>query len=293
MNSLGIDIGGTRTKAALVDVGGKILATAELDTEYEVDSLVATLSGLVDQYAQVDTPIGIGSPGLATADNRSIGWMQGRMEVVEDLVWSERLGREAWVLNDAHAATLGEAWLGAAAGFQNALVLTLGTGVGGGVILDGYLFQGPTRRAGHFGHITVDAQGPLDIVGTPGSLEDAIGNHTVSKRTQGRFENTADLVAACEAGDKVAAGWWLRSVDTLAAGMTSLVNAFDPEVIVLGGGISNCGSQLLEPLREAMDRFEWCPYGERVRILPASLGSMAGSIGAARFALLQTEQVIL
>lgn len=291
MTSFGIDIGGTRTKAALVDTEGTVLATAEQETQYEEAALIALVCDLVEQHAPVDTPIGIGSPGLASADNRSIGWMQGRLDAVEGLVWCERLGRNAcWVLNDAHAATLGEAWLGAAAGVQNALILTLGTGVGGGVVLNGELFQGPTGRAGHFGHITVNAHGAPDIVGTPGSLEDAVGNHTVEDRTQGRFPDTADLVAAYEAGDQDAAHRWRKSVEILAAGLTSLINTFDPEVIVVGGGIAKCGPLLFDPLHEAMERFEWRPFGKRVHIVPAKLGGMAGSIGAARFASLQTQQ---
>ncbi len=290
MNSLGIDIGGTQTKVALVDDGGNVLQQGVWDTRFETGDLIALLRGVVEEFAEEDTRIGIGAPGLAATDNRSIAWMRGRLEAVEGLNWSEHLEREAHVLNDAHATTVGEAWIGAAKDVANALVLTLGTGVGGGVILDHQLYQGSTGRAGHLGHVTVDFKGPLDIVGTPGSLEDAIGNHNVADRTDNKFQATSELVAAVEQGDPIAQEYWQVSIEALAAALTSLVNAFDPQVIVLGGGISECGAMLLDPLQSAMDRCEWRPIGKGVDIVPARLGKMAGAIGAARFAMLRSQE---
>jgi glucokinase len=116
------------------------------------------------------------------------------------------------VLNDGHAALLGEAWLGSARGFQNVILLTLGTGVGGAAILDGKLLRGQIGRAGHLGHICLDPDGPRDVCGTPGSLEVAIGNCTIGERSRGRFQTTHELVAAYRDGDLEAAGIWLESV---------------------------------------------------------------------------------
>ena len=194
------------------------------------------------------------------------------------------------MLNDAHAATVGESWIGAARGVQNAILLTLGTGVGGGVIVDGKLLQGATGRAGHLGHITLDMHGPPDIVGMPGSLEDCIGNHNVSARSGGSFHSTFELLEALAAGDRAATECWRRSVRGLAVGIASLINAFDPEVVVLGGGIAECGPVLFDPLQEFLDEVEWRPTGEGVRIVAATLGEMAGAIGAARFAALKSAE---
>lgn len=290
MPSLGIDIGGTRLKAALVDSQGIVLQHSIANTEYELELLVALLRRTINQLAQPDTELAITSPGLAAADNASIAWMRGRLDIVEGVSWSQQLDREVSVLNDAHAATLGEAWVGAAAGLKNVVMLTLGTGVGGGVILNGQLFQGTTGRAGHLGHITINAQGTADIVGMPGSLEDAIGNHNISERTEGRYWDTSDLVAAVEAGEPLALGYWEESVNALAAAVASLINAFDPEVVIIGGGIAESGATLFDRLRNALDLIEWQPFDQPVAIVPARLGDLAGAIGAARFANLRSME---
>jgi glucokinase len=172
---------------------------------------------------------------------------------------------------------LGEIWLGGRS-----------TGVGGAILADGRLLRGHLGRAGHLGHITVDADGPPDIVRTPGSLEDAIGDCTVSRRSAGRFSSTKALVAAHLAGDAAATDVWLRSVRHLAAGITSIVNALDPEVVILGGGIAAAGDALFIPLRQHLDEMEWRPTGRAVPILPATLGDRAGAIGAAHAALEDT-----
>jgi glucokinase len=212
--------------------------------------------------------------------------MQGRMSGVQGFDWTKFLGREHLaVLNDAHAALLGETWLGAAAGAKNVVMLTLGTGVGGAIMCDGKLIKGQLGRAGHLGHISLDPEGPLDIVNTPGSLEDAFGDHTVSVRSGGRFDTTEALLRAHLGGDIEATAIWDRSVKTLAAGMVSMINAVDPEIIVIGGGIASAGPALFNPLSRWLDQFEWRPHGAKVRIVPAALGDRAGAMGAARYAM--------
>jgi glucokinase len=122
--------------------------------------------------------------------------------------------------------------------------------------------------------------GEPDICGTPGSLEDAIGDCTVEKRSNGRFTLTKELVDAHLAGDDEASDTWLCSVRHLAAGIASLINALDPEVILLGGGIANARETLLEPLRSFLDDMEWRPADNRVEIRIAELGEWAGAMGA-------------
>jgi glucokinase len=216
-------------------------------------------------------------------DERCIHHMPGKLPGLEGLVWQDFLGfsKPIRVLNDAHAALLGEVWLGAAKSMRDVILLTLGTGVGGAALADGRLLRGRTGRAGHFGHLSIHADGPLDIFNTPGSLEDAIGNQSLGARSGGRFRSTADLVAAVKSGDAHAAGIWQKSIRDLAAGVTSLINSFDPEAVVIGGGIAEAGDDLFLPLAAELDRIEWRPDGIRVPILRATLGDRAGACGAA------------
>lgn len=290
--AIGVDIGGTRIKLAAVSASGERRHCTEAATMDGSDVAWAqTISRLAaEAEAAIGyRPIGLGvaAPGLAAVDERSIAWMQGRMPAVQGLDWSRCLGAEAGVpvLNDAHAATIGEAWIGAAAGCANVLLLTLGTGVGGGAIVDGKPIRGAIGRAGHVGHICLDPDAPPDITGTPGSLEDAIGECTLAARTGGRFTSTRALLGAAERGDADAVAVWQRSVYLLACGLVSLVNVLDPEIIVLGGGVANAGAALFGPLERHLERLEWRPTGSRARVAPALLGEYAGACGAAKRAL--------
>lgn len=160
-------------------------------------------------------------------------------------------------------------------------MLTLGTGVGGAVYAGGRLLTGRLGRAGHLGHVSVDGRGAADACQTPGSLELAIGNQTISARTQGRFASTHELVAAAQAGDEQAAGWWEESVRSLAVALASLINVLDPERVIVGGGIaSGAGQRLFEPLRRWMAVYEWRPDGQAVPLVPAEVGEWAGVVGA-------------
>ena len=208
--------------------------------------------------------------------------MPGRMEGLAGFDWPAFLQREVRVLNDAHAALLGEIWQGAAKGLRDVVLLTLGTGVGGAVVSDGRLLRGHIGRAGHLGHVSLDPHGAPDIANTPGSLEDAIGNVTIAKRSGGRFKTTRELIDAVSRGDAFAEKVWSESLRALAAGIASLINCFDPECILLGGGIA-AGSRdlLLKPLEHWLEEFEWRPGGHRVRLGITALGEWAGAHGAA------------
>ncbi|MEM6550762.1 MAG: ROK family protein [Planctomycetota bacterium] len=288
--AIGIDIGGTRIKAAAVGGDGVVGEAVRRPTVGDPRGLVSAVRETLEALRGPDVPVGIAAPGLAAKDGGSIAWMRGRMEALEGLDWSAALGRSVRVLNDGHAATLAEAWCGAAAGCRNVVMLTLGTGVGGGVLLGGRLLTGASGRAGHLGHITIDRSGPADIVGTPGSLEDLVGDHTVYARTG--FASTRELVAAVADGNEEAARHWRAVVHALACGVVGLINVFDPEAVVIGGGIATAGDALFVPLRCEMDALEWRPFGEGVPVLPAALGDLAGAVGAGRFALLNTQQEI-
>jgi glucokinase len=303
--ALGIDLGATHGKFVHLDDAGAQLAQgsfATLDSPGQ-DWLSHIRQRLLDIIAaHRPDHIGLCAPGLASRDARSIAWMRGRLSNIQGLEWTTFLGRAQPipVLNDAHAALLGElsdsspqSSVFSPQSFpQNAVLLTLGTGVGGAILADGLLLRGHLGRAGHLGHITTNADGPPDIVATPGSLEDAIGDCTLPRRSAGRFTTTKDLVAAHLAGDAGATEIWLRSIRHLAAGVTSIINAIDPQVVILGGGIASAGEALFAPLRRDLDQMEWRPNETPVPILPARLGDLAGAIGAAHNALQQSAASI-
>ncbi len=288
--AVGIDVGGTNLKAVAVAADGTVLHRASRASEDGVATASdwtrharATLAEFSRLRGGAPAAVGVCAPGLAAADGRSIAHLPGKLAGLERLDWTSALERAAVVpvRNDAHAALLGEAWTGAARGRQHVVMLTLGTGVGGAVMSDGRLLRGAIGRAGHIGHLSLDPDGPASIVGMPGAIEVMIGDCTLASRSGGRFTSTAALVAAHQAGDSEASRLWLRSVRSLAFALGSCINLFDPEIIVLGGGISAAGEALFGPLAIELDRIEWRPGGHRVPVVPAVLGEWAGAIGAA------------
>ncbi len=287
--AIGIDLGGTQIKAVLLTAAGEIVrrelrATDDGATGAWLAAVRAVIAELGGSEA-----IGISAPGLAAADALSIVSMPGRLHGIEGLDWTRALEarRKVPVSNDAQAALLGEAWLGAARGLRDAILLTLGTGVGGAILANGRLLRGSIGRAGHFGHTCLDPRGPASIAGMPGALECAIGNFNIRERTDGRFDSTHGLIAAFRAGDEFAREKWLESIRALACAIGSFINILDPEAVILGGGIVRAGEALFTPLREELARVEWRPLGASVPLLPAELGEWAGAIGAARLALLE------
>jgi glucokinase len=288
--TVGIDLGCSEIKAIVLDRTGQVLATTRTPTSGSTaddgPSWLTTVRRLVNDLRQTvsnkNVLVGIAAPGLAAKDGLSIFNMPVRMEGVEGLIWSSVFESllPVPVLNDAHAALLAEAVLGAAREKKHVVMLTLGTGVGGAILIDGELYQGAIGRAGHIGHMTLRSDFSRDIVGTPGSLEDLFGDHTVSARSHGRFATNQELVRAHEKGDGHATRIWMDSVRQLACGIASITNILDPELIVLGGGITKAGTTLFDPLKSFLHDVEWRPNGHEVEIVPALLGTWAGAIGA-------------
>jgi glucokinase len=289
---IGIDLGGSSVKAVVVTPAGETLSTANTDFDSEVhmdwaEKITDLVSRFSREQGSAPAAIGLSAPGLAGKDGRSIAVMPGRLQGLEGLDWTQYLHapRVVPVLNDAHAALLGEAWMGAARGFRHVIMLTLGTGVGGAIISDGKLLTGAFGKGGHLGHTCLDVDGTPDVCAMPGSLEAAIGNYNIRGRSGGRFESTHALVAAHLAGDADATRVWLKSVRTLACAIGSFANILDPEAVIIGGGIARSGAALFEPLQRFLDEVEWRPGGGQVRLLPATLGDIAGAYGAAFNAL--------
>lgn len=286
--AIGIDLGGSSVKAVAVTPEGETRRQVNVEFNPDGDREWAARIREVIRVFERDlgrraSRVGLSAPGLAARDKRSIAYLPNRLAGLEGFDWTAFLatGRPVPVLNDAHAALLGESWLGAARGFQNVIMVTLGTGVGGAAMVDGRLLRGHTGKAGHLGHICLDMDGAPDICGTPGSLEAQIGNCTIKERTGGRFQTTHDLLAAHRAGDAEATRVWLRSVRALACAIGSFTNVLDPEAVIIGGGIARAGEALFEPLRRMVSEVEWKVCGHEARILPAQLGELAGAYGAA------------
>jgi glucokinase len=284
--AIGLDIGVTNVKAVGATAVGEIVFRESFATESKSprwpEGVKANLAEMESRHGAAGA-VGVAAPGLAWPDGTRIHWMQGRLGEVQGLDWTTFLGRAKGVrvLNDAQAALLGEVWQGAARGLTNVALLTLGTGVGGALLVDGRLLKGHIGRSGHLGHIGLDMQGEPDITRMPGSLEEKIGNYSLERRSAGRFKSTHDLVEAYRAGDVQASKIWEDSLSALAIAIASIINVTDPEAVIIGGGIAGCGDALFKVLGGKLDQVEWRPHGKQVRIVPALLGEYAGAIGAA------------
>jgi glucokinase len=287
--TIGIDLGGTRIKAVAIDSEGKIMKqhyqpTNDGDESIWKNAIAKSVEELKLDIPHDDVLIGISAPGLPNEDNTAIAFMPGRLDGLERFIWSDFLKHKTYVINDALAAMQAEAKFGAAKNRKNVVMLTLGTGVGGAVLIDGKLHQGLSNKAGHLGHIVIDSDGEQDIFGIPGSLEDAIGNCTIVKRSNGKYNATSEVIKAMEAGDEFAKNIWLTSVRKLAIGLASITNIISPELIILGGGITEAGHHLFDPLNEYMAKYEFRPNGEKAEIVKAQFGDLAGAVGAASVA---------
>ncbi len=290
IKAIGIDLGGTRIKGVSMDAERNILQqlytpTQDGDNGEWKRAVEQTVRQLLNGQKQNGVQIGISAPGLPNQTNRAIAFMPGRLQGLENFDWSCFLKQSTWVLNDAVSALMAEARLGIAKDQQNVVMLTLGTGVGGSILINGKLYQGAFNKAGHMGHMVIHDDGDPDVAGMPGSLEAAIGNCTIEKRSDGRFSSTHQLLEAFQQGDPIAKEIWLLSIKKLAIGLASITNILSPETIVLGGGITEAGDFLFEPLKEFMDLYEWRAGGNQVAIVKAHFGDMAGAIGAACYAM--------
>ena len=283
-------MGGTRIKAVAIDADGNVLhqlysPTNDGDDRNWKETVAACIKELQSRLQQDDFSIGISAPGLPNEKNTAIAFMPGRMQGLENFNWTSFLQQPTYVLNDAVAAMMCEAKFGAARDRKHVVMLTLGTGVGGAILIDGKPYQGAFNKAGHIGHMVIDDEGDCDVTGMPGSLEECMGNCTIEKRSKGKFTSTHQLIEAYKNGDANAKEIWLKSVKQLAIGLASVANILAPEVIVLGGGVTEAGCDLFDPLKGFMNQYEWRPGGNKTVIVKATYGDMAGAIGAACFAM--------
>jgi glucokinase len=230
--AIGIDLGGTRIKGVVVDEAGNLLQQVYMPTNDGDEAVwkkaVADTVNELRQGLNGNVVIGISAPGLPNKENTTIAFMPGRLEGLENFVWRDYLQYPAFVLNDGVAALVAEAKTGAAKNSTNAIMITLGTGVGGALLINKQPYQGSFNKAGHIGHMVINDSGEHDVTGMPGSLEDCIGNCTIVRRSKGKFTSTHELVKAYRDGDEFAKTVWLTSVKKLAIGLASASNFISP-----------------------------------------------------------------
>jgi glucokinase len=289
--AIGVDVGGTKILAGLVDRDGKVHRRRERPTR--TDSQEALLVGLeeaVTELAQDDVAaVGFGVP--SPIDQKRGRVVQSVNVPLNDVPLRERMqkrfGLPIGLDNDANAAAIAEWRVGAGRGTQHMLMLTLGTGVGGGIIVDGKPFRGSTGAGAELGHVVVVHDGPRcqgSCTGR-GHLEALVSGHAATEEARRAFGPAADahrLVRLAAEGDETAIGVLDRIGRYLGSAIGSFVNIFDPELVVIGGGFGVAASQFLKgPVQEVMQREALLPAREQVRLAPAELGTAAGLIGAA------------
>jgi glucokinase len=288
---LGLDIGGTKIAAGVVDPHGGVHGFVTAATDAAPDVGVARLFELgrravSESGLEIDAVgIGCGGPldstkGMLLAPLHLPGWS----DVPITALAHEAFGRQAVLDNDGVAAAAGEHRYGAGRGARNMVYLTLSTGVGGGVVLDGALHRGTSGNGGELGHVTVDWHGRACGCGRRGCLEAYCSGTSIAARAREagmEGASAADVAQAALAGNSIAAKVWDETCEALACGITSIANLFEPELVVLGGGVVRTGEQLLGPVRE---RVAEQVIGPPPTIVAAASGDAVGVVGAAAVA---------
>lgn len=308
----GIDLGGTFIKCGIVDEEGKLLVKDKIPTgcERPYGEIARDMGNLALSLAQRAgvrlTAAGIGSPGTVDSANGVIVYSNNiRWENVPlAKAVGETAGIPVFVTNDANAAALGESYMGAGKAFNSVVLVTLGTGVGGGIVLDGKLFEGGRSAGAEIGHTVIRMNGERCTCGRRGCFEAYASATALIRQTKRAMERhpESEMWKLCggdaesvdgrtafdgmRAGDKAAERVVKNYITYLAEGVTNLCNIFRPDAILLGGGICAEGDTLLVPLKKKVYEMMYggMDYAP-VEILTASLGNDAGTYGAARFAM--------
>ena len=307
---LALDIGGTKLAAAVVDRAGRVQSFAlestladegperGLERLFQLGRAAVAQSGR--DWAEIGAVgIGCGGPldaarGVLIAPPHLPGWR----DVPVTALAERAFGVPAALENDATAAAVAEHLYGAGVGARNMVYLTISTGVGGGIVIDGQLYRGASGNGGELGHVTVNCDGrACRGCGRRGCLEAYVSGTSIAERAHealgggdgasslsglGDALTAGDVAAAAHAGDAVGRAVWEETIEALACGLTSIVNVFEPELAVLGGGVVfGTGEQLLGPVRERVREDAMRPAGDSVEILQSVLGEHVGVVGAA------------
>jgi glucokinase len=302
---LALDVGGTKLAAAVVDGAGRLLgrgrvpSPAGTDAEALYEALIACAAAAL---RGADTLPG-DLDGVGVAAGGPMTWPAGDVSPLNLPAWRDfplrkRLAEEfaterVLVHNDAVALTVGEHWRGAGAGARNLLGVTVSTGVGGGLILDGRLYHGTSGNAGHFGHMVVEPDGPPCVCGGQGCVEAiASGPNAVRhalaagwRPADGADADGAALAAAATAGDPVAGRQLARAGRAVGVALASCATLLDLQVAAVVGGFSQSGPPFWQPLRQAFTTHAGLRHAAACRVVPGQLGGDAGLLGAAAFVL--------
>jgi glucokinase len=311
---VGVDLGGTNIVCgAMPEDGSREIAMRSQPTyaEQGQDIVVDRINLMIEDVIALTMAetgaqrsdflgVGIGAPGPLDRERGvvivapNLGW---RDYPLRDRV-VEAVGLPATLDNDANCATVGEWWVGAAKGGRNVVGLTIGTGIGGGLILDGRLYHGSSDVAGEIGHTTIDSTGRRCKCGNYGCLEAYASGPAIAERARealaGDFNSmlpgmvggnveriTAQTVYdAAKQGDAIAREVVRDTARFLGAGIANLLNVFNPDVVVVAGGVTQAGTTLFEPLRAEVRRRAFRPAVDACRIVPGSLPGSAGVVGA-------------
>lgn len=305
--TIGLDLGGTKCLGLLVTSDGEVHDEARLPTPRGGDAVLATLVEASRELVaragdRAVSAIGVGVPGLVDTEGvlRVAPNLPGVVELPVASALAAATGLPVRVENDATCAGWGERCLGAARGFDDVVLVTLGTGIGGGFILGGTLYRGAHGYAGEIGHMVVDPNGPPCVCGQRGCWErfasgSGLGRLAREAAVAGRAEAVVALAggdpeavrgehvtAAAAGGDPGALAVLERFAWWLALGLANLANVLDPQAFVLGGGLVEAGHVLVDPVRAAFSELVEAPdHRPPVAIVPAALGERAGAIGAA------------
>jgi glucokinase len=306
-HAIGVDLGGTKIEAALIDRAGNLMGTARRPTNVGegvaavVDRVVACIEELLAAERAV-AGVGIGAAGM-TDSRRGVVMLASNLKwrgvPLRDLV-VERLGAEwagrVWVDKDTNAAALGEMLYGAGRGARHLLYVTVGTGVGGGMVLDGRLYHGATEGAADIGHLVLEPDGDLCGCGKRGCLEALASGPAIARRACAALERgepsaltcldreaitAVEVVAAAREGDDLARAAVEEAGRYLGVALAYYVDISNPERIIIGGGVAAAGDLLLEPARRVIAARALPSNAEAARVMLAGLGGQSGAIGAA------------
>jgi glucokinase len=301
--TIGVDIGGTKMLGLTLDASGNVVREVRRASPHAgLDALVETAASIVVDLDAADCAVGVGAAGLVDVHGH-LGYAPN-LPLIRDAPLRDALeqatGRVVVLDNDANAAAIGERSYGAARDADHVLFVTLGTGIGGGMLLDGRIYRGAHHLGGEIGHFTVERDGPLCACGERGHWEaiasgNALGRmarEMVARRGGGAIVAAAGgdagavtgehVGAAAAAGDDDAKEVLVQYAENVALGLAGLANILDPERIVIAGGIVELGALLFGPLREAFGRhLEGVDYRPAIELVPAALGERAGAVGAA------------
>ncbi|MBU4346551.1 MAG: ROK family protein [Candidatus Omnitrophica bacterium] len=293
---IGVDLGGTNLKIALLDLKYRIKDKNILSTQVclKKENLISTIADAINKIIENNRikrtdilGIGLGLPGPVDIKRGLVHFLPniaGYTEVNFAQILKRRLGLPVSLDNDANLMCLAEYKLGAAKGFKNIVCLTLGTGVGGGIIIEGKLYRGSNDAGGEIGHIPINERGPRCNCGGIACLETYIGNNSILREARRLFRrdiSLEELSSLAKKPDKRAQALWSKIGGRLGVALVGVVNLLNPDCIVIGGGVAGAGKILFARLREVISRQAMSVQSRHLKIVKARLGNNAGLIGAA------------